>query len=245
MPDQTNLAVESSTVIAPITPMGMLQIAVQQGADVAQMQQLMDLQERWEANEARKAYAAAFTAFKAIPLVLEKNKHVTFTTSKGTTEYNHATLDSIVKIIGAALSQHGLSHSWKTEQFDGGVIRVTCALMHVAGHNESVSLQAGADQSGGKNNIQAVASTVSYLERYTLLAITGQATKEMDNDGAGAPPALITADQVEEIKALANEVGANYGDFLSYIGVATFPEIPANWYGNAIAALKKKGADKK
>jgi hypothetical protein len=165
-----------------ITPMAMLQMAVSQNADLDKLTQLMALQERWEANEARKAFTKALSDFKAQGVVIGKDKHVSFATSKGKTEYNHATLGNVCDVIGKALSEFGLSYRWATEQVEGK-IKVTCVLMHVLGHSESVSLQSGADESGGKNSIQAIGSTVSYLQRYTLLAITGTATQEQDDDG--------------------------------------------------------------
>lgn len=167
---------------AAITPMGMLQIAVQQGADIDKLSKLMDLQERWEANEARKAFVTAMSAFKANPPDIFRNKHVSFTTQKGKTEYNHATLDQVSIAIGIALSQHGLSHRWVTDQAEGK-IRVTCVITHSRGHSESVSLQSSADDSGGKNSIQAIGSAVTYLQRYTLLASTGMAVQDHDDDG--------------------------------------------------------------
>jgi hypothetical protein len=64
------------------------------------------------------------------------------------------------------------------------------------------------DQSGNKNAIQAIASTVTYLERHTAVAITGVAVSdEEDDDGAGgasggvAQPARRTAAQWEEREA--------------------------------------------
>src|SRR5690606_30314272 len=99
-----------------ITPMQMLQIAVEQGADLDKLSKLMDLQERWEANEARKAYVAAISAFKADPPRLHKNKTVRF----GDTEYDHATLDNVCDVIVPALTKQGLSHRWEVEQLDGG-----------------------------------------------------------------------------------------------------------------------------
>ena len=174
------------TIIEPqsmaITPMTMLNMAVSQGADLDKLEKLMALQERWEANEARKAFAEALTAFKAVPISIGKDKHVSFATSKGKTEYNHATLGNVCNVIGEELSKHGLSYRWNTVQAEGK-IKVSCVLMHVKGHSESISLEASADDSGGKNNIQAIGSTVSYLQRYTLLAITGTATQEQDDDG--------------------------------------------------------------
>lgn len=166
----------------PTSYMGMIQAAVAKGASMEQISQLMDLSERHEKNEARKAFAAALSDFKAEPLLIEKDKQVSFQTSKGVTEYKHATLGNTAAIIGAALSRHGLSYRWITEQIEGK-IKVTCVLMHKLGHTESVSLQSGADDSGGKNNIQAIGSAVSYLQRYTLLAITGTATMDQDDDG--------------------------------------------------------------
>jgi hypothetical protein len=47
-------------------------------------------------------------------------------------------------------------------------------------------MEAGADVSGKKNAIQSVASSITYLSRYTLLAATGLAAVDMpDDDGAG------------------------------------------------------------
>ena len=164
-----------------ITPMQMLQIAVQQNADLAKLEQLMALQERWEKNEARRAYVVAINAFKADAPALTKNKHVKF----GTTEYDHATLDKVCEIVGKALSGHGLSHRWEVEQKEP-MITVTCVITHEKGHAERVQMQATADASGSKNSIQAIGSTVTYLQRYTLLAATGLAAKGQDDDGIGA-----------------------------------------------------------
>lgn len=179
---QETVPVLKSESAVAITPMHMLQMAVSQNADLDKLEKLMALQERWEANEARKAFTKALSDFKAKGVVIGKDKHVSFNTSKGKTEYNHATLGNVCDVIGRALSEFGLSYRWSTEQIEGK-IKVTCVLMHVLGHSESVSLQSGADESGGKNSIQAIGSTVSYLQRYTLTAITGTATQEQDDDG--------------------------------------------------------------
>jgi hypothetical protein len=165
----------------PVTPMKLLEIAASQNADLDKLQKLMELQMAWEANEARKAFNAAMAQFKKSPPEINKNKHVRFETQKGVTEYDHATLDNVCDKITAALSAVGISHKWKVDQAQE--IAVTCVLTHEMGHSESATLRAGPDQSGGKNLIQAIGSTVTYLERYTLLALVGMATKDMDDDG--------------------------------------------------------------
>jgi hypothetical protein len=168
-----------------ITPMGMLHLAVSKGADIVQIEKLMELQMRWEANEARKAFNLALSKFKALGITVGKNAKVSYKTDKGLTEYSHASLGNVCDVTGPRLGQFGLSARWETSQ-EADKIRVTCILAHEAGHSEKVWLESGRDSSGGKNNIQALGSTVSYLERYTLLAITGTATANQDDDGRGA-----------------------------------------------------------
>ncbi|MFU1914967.1 ERF family protein [Bordetella avium] len=167
------------------SPMGMMLAAMQQGATLEQVEKMMDLQERWEHREAEKAFNDALAAFKAEAVEVLKSKTVDFTSQKGRTHYKHAELSDVVEAVGPALSRHGFSWSWRTEQ-PAGQIRVTCILKHRQGHSDSVSLEASADQSGNKNSIQAIASTVTYLQRHTLKAITGVSEKGDDNDGAGA-----------------------------------------------------------
>ncbi len=237
---------ETNTVLAPVavTPAELLQMAVARGADIDKLEKLMELQLKWEANEARKAYMNAMAAFKASPPKLVKNKHVKFTTQKGVTEYDHATLDSIVEIVGAALSVHGLQHSWRTEQLDGGLIKVTCILTHILGHTESTSLQGGRDESGGKNNIQAVGSTVSYLQRYTLLAITGLATGDMDDDGKESEPVeRITEAQVADLHALIEDVGLSpelQEKLLRVCKIKSLSEIVPAAYSDVVKMIESK-----
>ncbi|WP_080398455.1 ERF family protein [Burkholderia pseudomallei] len=53
------------------------------------------------------------------------------------------------------------------------------------GHSKMVTMSGAPDNSGKKNAIQQAASTITYLQRYTLLAATGMSTKDDDDDGAG------------------------------------------------------------
>lgn len=174
--------VETQAPAQAITPAQMLQTAVEQGADLEKLEKLMDLQDRWEANNAKKAFVVAMSAFRKECPTIEK-------TRKGhNTKY--AGLAEAIDQIKALLAECGLSHSWQTNQNDAGVT-VTCTVTHVDGHSESTTLTAGPDSSGSKNSIQAIGSTVSYLQRYTLFAILGLASQEMDNDGNPDTPADV------------------------------------------------------
>ena len=209
-------------------------------ADLDRLQQLMDLQDRWEANEARKAFVAAMARFKANPPKVEKSTHVRFATQKGVTEYNHATLDQVCSAIAPALSAVGISHRWEVSQ-EGNWVTVSCVLTHVQGHSEHVTMTAPNDTSGNKNAIQSVGSATNYLQRYTLLAATGIAAADTDDDGRGAaPPATITEEQAADLRAMAEEVDADIGQFCAWLRVERLSDLPASQFRKAIAGLEAK-----
>lgn len=169
---------------SPIERMAALVAHPDSKIDAAGMATLLDAQLKYEANEARKAYAEAMAAFKLDPPKILKDRTVGYQAKGGTVGYNHASLSNVTTCINTALSKHGLAASWVTGQ-DNGSVKVTCKITHVLGHSEETCLSALPDGSGSKNAIQAIGSTVTYLQRYTLLALTGLATYE-DDDGKGS-----------------------------------------------------------
>lgn len=218
---------------------------------VDQLDKLLDLQMRWDAEQARKAFVSAMADFKteAGGITIAKSKRVSFTTQKGKTEYDHAELHDITRALVSVLAKHGLSHRWVPSQ-DASKITVTCVMTHRDGHSESVSLTAAPDDSGGKNSIQSIASTKTYLERYTLLAATGVATGgEIDNDGRSVDPVpdlqLITEEQEIVLRDLMDAYVSKKDEFLKWVSgaakmpVAALSEIPADTFDMVHAQLKK------
>ena len=166
--------------IAPGSPAAlMMQMAGKDGKfDVEGFGKMLEYQERFEKNEARKAYHVAMAAFhlEAPKIIKTKQGH----------NCKHADLAAdLVAVVAPKLSANGLSHSWVTKT-EGDKITVTCKITHVLGHSEETTLSAGPDTSGSKNSIQAVGSTITYLQRYTLKAALGLAEADQDDDGAGA-----------------------------------------------------------
>lgn len=190
-------------------PSVLLQIAVQQGADLDRLERLMALQERWEENEARKGFSEAFAAFKVAGVRIVKNKTVTAGPMRG---MKHADLFAVVEALTPALSAHGLSASWKITKDDKDWLEVTCVLRHVSGYSESVSMGGAPDTSGAKNSIQARASTKTYLERYTFLAAVGMAATDEDDDGNGGAEVQPEARRALYVGPRAEEVAALIGD---------------------------------
>lgn len=167
----------------PATPADIVLYAMQNGGSIEQIRDFMQLQREWEADQARKSYVADMAEFKKNPPHIVKDKQVAFSG----TSYMHATLGNVTSSIVEGLARHGFSHRWDTDQQAGGLIAVTCILTHRLGHSEKTLLSAKGDDSGKKNNIQQMASSITYLQRYTLLAACGLATHDQgDDDGHAA-----------------------------------------------------------
>jgi len=164
----------------PNNPRSLLQIAVERGADVEQLSKLMDLQERWDRESARKAFYASRAKFQSICPTINKDREVAY----GQTKYKYATLAGIVQQVREPMSLCGLTYRWEIANHEGGAITVTCFLSHLDGHTEQNPMMAFPDDSGAKNAIQQLGSTVSYLERYTLIGALGIASAVEDDDGA-------------------------------------------------------------
>lgn len=190
-------AVKEQVPIVPSTAMDLLAAAAARGASVEELAKFMELLERQQANEARQAYMRAVTAFKRNAQTIYRDERAAFKAkNKDTGEYSNvaydfATLGHICEQIIAQMAEHSLSHRWVIEQ-PANQIRITCVLSHEQGHSETASIQYSADNSGSKNPLQAVNSSVTYGERTSLLAVCGIAVKSQGDDDAGAAGASQT-----------------------------------------------------
>lgn len=179
---------------APVTPMDMLNQAVSSGANIEVVSRLMDLHERWQATQARRDFDEALAAAKSEIKPVVRNK-------VGHNNKRYADFAAYAREIDPVLAQHGLSYRFRTEQTDR--IHVTCVLSHRGGHSETNTLAGPADASGSKNAIQAIGSTLTYLQRYTLTQALGLAASDEDDDGQAAGVASDAAHTaLEQIAAL-------------------------------------------
>ncbi len=169
---------KSELIPAVNNPASLIAQAIEKGLDVAALEKLLDLQQRWDADRARKQFFAAFTSFQANCPDLRKTKEVAF----NTTSYKYAPLADITRQISKALKENELSYRWEIQDTDKE-IKVTCLVSHIDGHTERTTMSAQADASGGKNAIQGRASTVTYMQRYTLIGALGLSTADADMDG--------------------------------------------------------------
>lgn len=223
-----------------MTPMEMLDRALSTNASAETLEKLMALQERWEANQARKAFEEAMSAAKAKLPAIVKNKKVDFTSTKGRTNYQYEDLASIMNQIGPILSEFGLSIRYRTTAEPNQPITVTCIVSHRMGHSEENTLMAGRDDSGNKNSIQQIGSTVTYLQRYTLKAALGLAAGA-DDDGAKADDTgTITEAERQVIMGLIDETGSDIAKFCDALQIESVAEMPVVKFRRAVSMLNAK-----
>jgi len=215
----TQLAMANSTE----PTMRLIQLAIDKNADMDKLEKLMELHLINEERQAKKAYHKAMADFKTSPPELIKDK----TVSHSGMSYKHASLGNITSAINSELTKYGLSASWDVKQGNGNLIKVICIITHELGHSESCEMIAPPDDSGKKNKIQQIASTVSYLQRYTLLAVTGLASNEADNDGQTEQLSKKTISAEQQTALLVKLQGKNIDPAIvcSEFNISDFAEL--------------------
>lgn len=217
-----------------ITPLSLLSSALDRGADEHVLSQLIGLHERSRGEEARRSFEAALAAAKAELPVIAKTQIA----SIGSKHYRHEDLAEIARAIGPVLARHGLAYRFRSSSEDDKVT-IVCVISHRDGHSEENSLSAAADHTGEKNAIQAIGSTLTYLQRLTLKAALGLAAAD-DDDGKAAGIETITRQQTRELLALIDDVGGEREALLRFFKINAFTELPARRFRQALVMLNAR-----
>lgn len=185
---ETQIVKKDTAVTTSFSPTDLLKLAVEKNLDVEKLEKLMNLQERWNAQQAKKSFLKAMSKFQSKCPVLNKSKKVGFTSKKTSSkvEYSYIPLGQITAQIKELLMECGLSYRWETKDNEGK-ITITCIVSHIDGHSEQNSMTAGKDATGAKNDIQQIGSTMTYLQRYTLIGALGISSADNDVDGKETP----------------------------------------------------------
>lgn len=189
------------------------------------MGKVLENYEKFLAIQAKQAYDTAMAELKKNMPAIVKSK---LADMNGKYQYKYADLErDVCSKLDPVLEAHGFGYRWTTRESDKGVV-LACILYHIQGHETETTLPpAPHDTSGGKNPVQAVGSTLSYLQRYSLLMALGIAPKNVDTDGA-AP----TGGQMDR-KELAERLE-------HFPKCETFAELEAHWKASYLEASKAK-----
>lgn len=228
-------------VDGPITPAEMLNSAISKGASIEVIEKLMAMHERMEAAAARKAFDAAIAEAKSEIPTISKNREVDYTPQgKPRVNYRYEDLAEIARTVSPLLAKQGLSYRFRASSNLNEPVSVTCIVSHRDGYSEETTLTAPRDEGAGKNGIQAIGSTLTYLQRMTLKAALGLAA-EQDDDGATAEtPAAINDQQRQELADLLDETAADESKFLAFFEIEFLAELPSGRFAQAKQMLEAK-----
>jgi hypothetical protein len=210
--------------------------------DIEKFERLMALRERAGMADARRSFYGALARAKGEfgPILKTRQVDYAHKDGGGRTNYKYEELADVGAVVDPVLSKHGLSYRHKSTQ-EGGKIRVTCILSHEDGYSEENSLEGVEDKSGMKNPNQAIASTVTYLQRYSLKEALGLAASN-DDDAAVGPAAdpVVDADDVAYVETLIRDTESDLPKFLETIGAPSVAEMRLSQYKRGIGLLNRK-----
>ncbi len=216
----------------------LVHLALEKNLPVETLERLVALHERVTDRQAASEFAAALAQFQAeCPPITKTSTGKVVTNSGANYSYNFADLSHIAETVGPLLHSKGFSYSWDSEIRDK-LMSCTVTLRHVNGHKERASFACPTDTRAGMSDQQKFAAALSYAKRMSLIQVLGITTADPDTDGAN--PEVISREQAEELRMLADEVKADLPKFLSYLGYPTLEEIRKSDFNKARTALNAK-----
>lgn len=213
--------------------------------DIAKVEKFVDLYTAMQARNAEAEFYAALSEMQdELPSIEERGG---IKDRSGNIQSTYALWEDVNKAIKPVLKKFGFALSFRTN-FENG-ISVTGVLSHKSGHKEMTSIVLPSDNSGSKNAVQAIGSSVSYGKRYTAGSLLNLVSHGEDDDGAGNGPQKLSEEQAAAIQTFATSLDVKEAQFFKVLnkrfggnGVKSYADIPAGEYDYVMGLLKQKQA---
>jgi len=217
-------------------------LAKDQSVDVAKLDAILQMQERLEDRQAKVEFSRALTRLAGKLPRVKKNGTISLGQGKG--EIPFAKWEDMDKIIRPLMDEEGFTLSFDSDQRadQGGGIIVTGELLHRDGHSKTAKMALPLDTGPGRNNLQAMGSSLSYGKRYCAEMLLNIVREGADDDGAKGGVQFIGPGQLATIKKLLAETNTNEIRFLETIGVSELTDIKVGEFTIAVNLLNAKKA---
>lgn len=195
-------------------------LAKDPAVDVAKLQALLDMQRSMEDRQAEIEFNRALASLP--PMHVKKNGLIDLT-SKEDKAANRtrkpvpfAKWEDIANVIEPMLEAAGFRLMFDTapRQGDGGGLVITGKLLHRDGHCKTASMPLALDSGPGRNNLQAMGSTLSYGKRYCAEMLLNIVREGDDDDGKKGGAQYLTEEQQEQLSEKLQAAKLNIGQFL-------------------------------
>jgi len=247
--DSKPLAAVGTPPPASIDIGAVIQSALASGRSMEELKAAFDLFERMEARRAEQEFNAAFAKFKAeCPPIRKRTDNSQFAVTRNGVKRpaRYAALEDIDADTKKALTANGLACSWGDAVVTGDSITLDCWVAHVGGHKRKATCTMPHESRAGASPQQKYASTITYLQRYSMIAALGLTTCDEDDDGTGGPAACIDEAQASTLNDLIISVGDSRGKpidraaFLTIFKAESLSDIPAARFDEACEKLERQ-----
>lgn len=200
-----------------------------------------------EDRAAKRAFFTALALAKAefSPIIKTRLVDYEHKDRQGRTKYKYEDLADVTDMVMPILAKYAITHSFKVDQSERPKIKVSCMLAHADGYvDEPRTLEGVEDTSGQKSPNQAIASTITFMERGTLKQALGLAAGR-DDDGRGGSSPKISVEEANELEQLIAETGRSRATLLALLGVDEVTDLTADQFTRAKGVLTLAKAERK
>lgn len=193
--------------------------------DVGKLETLLRMQREIVSDNAKVAFNHALRAAQAEIGPIEKNGTIRLG-DKGSIPFT--TWEDMDKVLRPIMDRHGFMLTFDMAMKEGGGSVITATLLHLDGHSKTSSIPLALDTGPGRNNLQAMGSTMAYGRRYTAEMLFNLVRKGVDDDGKLGGTKFIAQDDVDALRELCKQAGRQESTFLEHLfagAVRTFEEI--------------------
>jgi len=210
------------------------------------LQVMLQMQRELLAERRKEAFQTAFVAMSAkMPQVTKEG--LIDLSSGGTRRgsYKYAKWEDMDTVIRPILVEFGFALNFyepPENGLNGKDVTVRGVLMHVDGHSVESQRSAPPDAGPGRNSLQAIGSTITYLRRYIGEGLCNIVRRGIDDDGKSAISKPITPAQIKELTDLLKAVKTQPDTFLRLFvtGCEKMEEIPERDFPRLVNALREK-----
>lgn len=232
------------TQLVPVSDAGAIlsildRIATDPAVDIEKVERFMAMRREELARQAQIAFNAAMKAAQ------EEMPQVVRDALNEVTGSSYAKYETISEAIQPTITKHGFALTFgEADSPKAGHIRITCDVLHDAGHIKLYHADVPIDATGMKGNpnktaTHAFSSTVSYGRRNLKLmifdiAMKGEAEAQTTDDGS-----LISKKQLEHVRQLLKQSGRTVGKLCQLLRVEDLRDIPAAQYDRVVSILNR------
>ena len=217
----------------------LMQVLKDKNIPADKLQIVLQMQREILSDRRREAFETAFVAMHAKMPRVNKHGFVDLGDGKG---YKFAKWEDMDEAIRPRLEEFGFALRFTQVNGESGLVTVRGELVHLDGHSVSSERAMPPDRGRGRNDLQAIGSSISYAKRYLAEGLLNIVREGQDDDGRKAVPQPISPEQVKELERLLKSIKTSPQTFLRLFvtGCDALDEIQERDYPRLINALKEK-----